>query len=73
MGGVFKDAVRNGNGKNAVLGGRSENVENLYICRITIQGVLVPSREQPSLMNAYVSFGGREHQSSFYEVLVDEK
>lgn len=58
---------------NAVLGGRSENGENLYIGRIPVEGVLVPGRVQPSQMHAIVSFAGKEHQSSFYDVLVEEK
>lgn len=58
---------------NAVLGGRTADGKNLYIARFSVRGILLPGRVEPDLHNAFVSFGGKEYQSSFYDVLVEKK
>lgn len=56
---------------NAVIGGKTSNMELLYIGRANYEGSLTPGKIQPSHSTLYIPFGGTEIGVREYEVLVE--
>ncbi|XP_070495871.1 uncharacterized protein [Chironomus tepperi] len=56
--------------KNAVIGGRAEDGETLYVARAKYLFLTIPGKLHPSHKSAYVPFDSKELAVKTYEVLV---
>ncbi|OXA50535.1 uncharacterized protein LOC110853773 [Folsomia candida] len=55
---------------NAVPGGRDPGGETYYIGRVWLNGTITVGKIHPSHGSCYVPYGGKEHPSHTYEILV---
>lgn len=55
---------------NAVIGGETSSGEELFIGRVTHDGVAAPGKIHPSHKTMYVPSAGGEHGYNSYEILV---
>jgi hypothetical protein len=55
---------------NAVVGGKTSTGENLYVGRVSHNGIVTPGKIHPSHRCIYIPFGWKEHRYTHYEVLV---
>lgn len=56
--------------QNAVIGGRTDSGENLFIGRVNNDGFITPGKIHPSHQTLYYALDGFEHRRNTYEVLV---
>lgn len=67
--------VPSGNGSiphGAVVAGRTENGETLYVGRASYNGSLTPGKVHPSHNTLYIPFSGVEVSIRDYEILVEQ-